>query len=142
ARMRFKTNTIERSYFRVSAGKLWNARKATLIVSLFPNEEHLVNGVESINLELVVAVFASNKEFDIIVLIDRRISLGESRRHVGFFHPVCDIEMVVVPEQSCSCVVQCRLTTDEIDKAGRTRSYLPAGFIENAIDSYVCLQTV
>src|SRR5262245_1086083 len=133
-RMCFEPNAVERSDFRIGAREFWNACKTSLFVSLFPNEKHFVNGVEGVDLEFIVAVFSGDKKFDVVVLVDWRIPFSQSCHHVRLFHPISDIEIFVVPEQRRSCVVQCSLPANEIDKTRGARHRSPAVLIENSID--------
>src|ERR1035438_6030929 len=66
---------------------------------VLPYPEHFIDGVERVDLELVVGILAGDKDLQVIFLVDLRIPLGECAPHIGLFGPESEVEIVVVPQQ-------------------------------------------
>ena len=134
ARVGLKTDAGEGAHPRLVAVKLSHLRITGARIGFLPNEEDLVDRAQGVELQFIIGVLPGDKQFDIIVLIDQRIPLGQGRLDKGFFDPVPDIETVVIPQNRGARVMNPRLPVDEIRKAGRTGGVLPTRFIQAAIN--------
>ena len=69
-----------------------------------------------IDFEFVISVIKGNEQFDIVVLPDRRIPFQKLGSHVGFFDLVADIQVLIIPQNLDSCLVQGAFSRNQIDK--------------------------
>ena len=55
---------------------------------VFPDPKDLIDCVERIDFEFVISVFASDKHFKVVVIVDLGIALNEGCPDIGFFSGV------------------------------------------------------
>src|SRR5439155_15024008 len=133
ARVSFETDAVESLEF--GALELRRLRKAAAGVSLFPNEKRLVGGIERVDLKLIIGIPPGNEDLDIVVVIDRRVVGRIFRVHQRLLDPEGDIEVLVIPENGGTRVVNRRFASQNVHEARRTGRALPCGFVEVSIDA-------
>ncbi len=101
---------------------------------ILPNPEHFVDGVEGVDLEFVIRVFAGDEYLHIVVFVDFGIALGEISAHVRFFRGEAEVEAFVVPEHGYAGIEPSGLAGDDIDEGRGLRGDAPGRFVEPAID--------
>jgi hypothetical protein len=108
--------------------------KAAFFEGVLPDIEDLVDRAESVDLEFIIAVRARDKELDIILRPDERISLGESGLDIGFFHPEARIKIIIIPEGGHPCIQKARDARDEVDEPGRFWGVFPILLVEPSVN--------
>jgi hypothetical protein len=88
--------------------ELGDVENAALLVSVAPNEEHLVSRAQGIRFELRIGIAAVDEHLGVILLKNQRACFGEVCLHVGLFEPQADIEIFVIPQCRRSRVVETR----------------------------------
>jgi hypothetical protein len=100
---------------------------------VLPDPEDFIDGVDRVDLELVVGVPARDEEFDVVLFPDARIALGQGAAYVLFLSLEPEIQALVVPEQGAACIERRGLARDDVDEARRAWCKLPGAFVELAI---------
>jgi hypothetical protein len=104
--------------------------RAVALEGVFPDPKDLIDCVERINFEFVISVFASDKRFKIVVIVNLGVALSESRSDVGFFSGETEVKISVVPQNRHTRVKPCRLAGNDINETLRLGCHLPGWFIQ------------
>ena len=105
ARMGLEADSGKGPDLGVVLGELGLLAVAPGFVGVVPDKEDLIDRAERIDLELVIRAGAGDEQLDVVVLIDRRIALGEAGLEEGLLDPVADVEEIVIPEDGGTGVV-------------------------------------
>jgi len=84
---------------------------------VLPDEEHLVDRAEGVDLELVVGITPGDEQLDVVVPVDGCVALGQCCFDERLLDPISDLEVGVVPQNRRPRVVDARAAADEIGKA-------------------------
>src|ERR1043166_3403401 len=109
--MRGKTNAIETFQSR----PLQTGQVRERFIRLLPNEKRFVCGVEAIHFEFVVRIPPGNENFNVIVIINRRVVRRELCMHEWLLCAHRNINICIVPYDGSSRSMDCRLARDNID---------------------------
>jgi hypothetical protein len=88
--------------------KLRNIESAAAAIGIPPDEKDLIYGSQRIDLELIVAVAAIDKEFHVVFAEYDRVAFHQFRFGVGLFNPEPDIQVIIIPQGCCECIVESR----------------------------------
>src|SRR5437773_6401292 len=98
-----KSNAIE--WLEFSTLQSAHLSEAVALVSLLPDEECFIGGVEGVHFEFVVSIPESIRGYEhlhIIVIINRRVVGSEFCVNERFFHANSDIKILVIPNNRCA----------------------------------------
>src|SRR5208337_2252861 len=107
---------------------------AALLVSISPDEEDLISGAQRIGLELRIGITPVDEHLGVVFLEDQRAGLSQMGFHVGLFQPQAYIQILVIPQDGGSRVVEAALSRNHVHKARRLFRHLPGGLIEPAVN--------
>src|SRR5260370_241540 len=124
-----EADAVEGFDLGIGALELRRLREATFFIGIFPDEKCFIDGVQGIDLELIIGISACDKHLYVIILVDGRAIPGEGGLHIWFLHPKSYIEVLIVPEDRGARIIKRRPASDDVGEARRTRRRAPAVLI-------------
>ncbi len=93
-----ETNAIELLLIRSVFGELWVGCITAFLVRFLPYKEAFVDGSIGVGLELLVGILSSDEDFDVVVVVNRIVTVFVLRVDIGLLQPESDVEKLVIPQ--------------------------------------------
>lgn len=135
ALMEVSADTRERQGLLASRIELRNTMiNATWLQSILPDPEHLINGIQSVDLEFIISIRSRNEHFEIVVLIDAGVSLGKCRLNLGLLRGEAEVEKRIIPEERNPGVEPSGPAGDDVYEPAGLGSGQPGRLIQPPVD--------
>ena len=108
--------------------------RATLLVSVLPDEEDLIDRPESVDLKLRIGITAVDENLGIVFLKNQRAFFSEVGLNIGFFKPETHVKVFVIPQCSSSRVVEAGLSRNHVHETWRFLGHLPRGLVQQPVN--------